>query len=289
MYNSLSNIQKHLYSLIKQNNPEYLQQSINEEIGVAEAKKEEKWDWRKHSREENKAQGLKVQQERDMKGRVMDDNFVFTRPKAENYYSTISKVSGSPSKHAEVARNKAETNLETGNELDTNDLFYLQKIGKGASKNVTFVDQLGTRFSALSSSGYKKTPKDLELYHLYHSGAKKPSERQSYELPKPTSTNPYADPERFDVSDKKISSMYQITHRYFEKATGERYDARNPAHQKSLLKLNSSYPNNIRYYLKGNSNDDIEQDNSPSDSDNSDKQTLDLTGKSVNSKVSRIA
>lgn len=31
MYNSLSNIQKHLYSLIKQNNPEYLQQSINEE------------------------------------------------------------------------------------------------------------------------------------------------------------------------------------------------------------------------------------------------------------------
>ena len=31
MYNSLSNIQKHLYSLIQQNNPEYLQQSINEE------------------------------------------------------------------------------------------------------------------------------------------------------------------------------------------------------------------------------------------------------------------
>ena len=31
MYNSLSNIQKHLYSLIKQNNPEYLQQSINED------------------------------------------------------------------------------------------------------------------------------------------------------------------------------------------------------------------------------------------------------------------
>ena len=31
MYNSLSNIQKHLYSLIQQNHPEYLQQSINEE------------------------------------------------------------------------------------------------------------------------------------------------------------------------------------------------------------------------------------------------------------------
>lgn len=32
MYNSLSNIQKHLYSLIKQNNPEYLQQSTRQNI-----------------------------------------------------------------------------------------------------------------------------------------------------------------------------------------------------------------------------------------------------------------
>ena len=35
MYNSLSNIQKHLYSLIQQNNPEYLQQSIRQNIKEA--------------------------------------------------------------------------------------------------------------------------------------------------------------------------------------------------------------------------------------------------------------
>ena len=35
MYNSLSNIQKHLYSLIQQNNPEYLQQSTRQNIKEA--------------------------------------------------------------------------------------------------------------------------------------------------------------------------------------------------------------------------------------------------------------
>ena len=77
MYNSLSNIQKHLYSLIQQNNPEYLQQSIRQNIKedvntevtavTKEEKKEEYWDWRKHSSAENKAHGLQVQQQRDRK------------------------------------------------------------------------------------------------------------------------------------------------------------------------------------------------------------------------------
>ena len=41
MYSSLSNIQKHLYSLIKQNNPEYLQQSIRQNIKEARSWKDE--------------------------------------------------------------------------------------------------------------------------------------------------------------------------------------------------------------------------------------------------------
>jgi hypothetical protein len=256
MYSSLSNIQKHLYSLIKQNNPEYLQQSINEDLGVVEVKKEdkkeEKWDWRKHSREENKAQGLKVQQERDMQGRVVAPKVRGgTRPKAVNYYSTISKVSGSPLKHAEVAQNKTFRNLVKGDDLDANDLFYLQ---------------------------YQKklSPEAIEKNHKTYGGSQK-----SYNLPKPTSTDPYADPKLFDVSDKKISSMYGVTYRDFEKATGERYDARNPTHQKSFFDLNSS-PDYVNNYWKIDPKDYEE-------SDNSDKQTLDLTGKSVNSKVSRIA
>jgi hypothetical protein len=122
----------------------------------------------------------------------------------------------------------------------------------------------------------KLSPEAIEKNHKTYGGSQK-----SYNLPKPTSTDPYADPKLFDVSDKKISSMYGVTYRDFEKATGERYDARNPTHQKSFFDLNSS-PDYVNNYWKIDPKDYEE-------SDNSDKQTLDLTGKSVNSKVSRIA
>jgi hypothetical protein len=174
------------------------------------------WNWRNHTREENIEQGRKVQKQRDMRGRVIDPTVrpdadgLRTRPKSANYYSTKDRISGGPSAHAAAARNKANTNLEQGKELDANDLFYLQ---------------------------YQRefSPGDIANMHKQAGGS-----QQSYALPKAKSTDPNADPTLFDVSDKKISPAYWVTYQDFEKATGERYDARNPKHRQTFFDLNSS-------------------------------------------------
>jgi hypothetical protein len=169
------------------------------------------WNWRNHTREENIEQGRKVQKQRDMQGRVADPTKVGrTRPKPANYYSTKDRISGGPSAHAAAARDKANTNLEQGKELDANDLFYLQ---------------------------YQRefSPGDIAHMHKQAGGS-----QQSYALPKAKSTDPNADPTLFDVSDKKISPAYWVTYQDFEKATGERYDARNPKHRQTFFDLNSS-------------------------------------------------
>ena len=169
------------------------------------------WNWRNHTPEENIEQGRKVQKQRDMQGRVADPTRVGrTRPKPANYYSTKDRISGGPSAHAAAARDKANTNLEQGKELDANDLFYLQ---------------------------YQRefSPEDIAHMHKQAGGS-----QQSYALPKAKSTDPNADPTLFDVSDKKISPAYWVTYQDFEKATGERYDARNPKHRQTFFDLNSS-------------------------------------------------
>jgi hypothetical protein len=173
------------------------------------------WNWRNHTREENIEQGRKVQKQRDMQGRVADPTMVGrTRPKPANYYSTKDRIrSGGPSwLHAGDARAKAQTNLMQGKELDANDLFYLQY-------------QHERKFS----------PEDIAIMHKEAGGS-----QQSYALPKAKSTDPNADPTLFDVSDKKISPAYWVTYQDFEKATGERYDARNPKHRQTFFDLNSS-------------------------------------------------
>lgn len=174
-------------------------------------KPEPNWNWRNQTREENIEQARKVQKERDMKGRVADPTRVGrTRPKPAEYYSTKDGISGGPSAHAAAARNKAITNLEQGKELDANDLFYLQ---------------------------YQREFSPGDIAHMHKQGG---GSQQSYNLPKASSTDPNADPALFYVSDKKISPAYWVTHKDFEKATGERYDARNAKHRQLFFDLNSS-------------------------------------------------
>ena len=183
------------------------------ETNTDKDKPEPNWNWRNYTREENIEQGRKVQKERDMQGRVADPTRVGrTRPNPADYYSTKDGISGSPSAHAAAARDKANTNLEQGKELDANDLFYLQYQHDG-----------------------KFSPGDIARMHKQAGGS-----QQSYDLPKASSTDPNADPSLFDVSDKKISPAYWVTHKDFEKATGERYDARNAKHRQLFFDLNSS-------------------------------------------------
>lgn len=188
--------------------PELLQ---TPQVATNDEKPEANWNWRAHTREENIEQGRKVQKERDMQGRVADPTRVGrTRPKPAEYYSTKDRISGGPSAHAAAARIKAETNLEQGKELDANDLFNLQYM-RGFS------------------------PEDIASRHKQSGGS-----QQSYTLPKATSTDPNADPSLFDVSDKRISPTYWVTHKDFEKATGERYDPRNAKHRQLFFDLNAS-------------------------------------------------
>lgn len=188
--------------------PELLQ---TPQVATNDEKPEANWNWRAHTREENIEQGRKVQKERDMQGRVADPTRVGrTRPKPAEYYSTKDRISGGPSAHAAAARDKANTNLEQGKELDANDLFYLQ---------------------------YQREFSPGDIAHMHKQAG---ALEQSYTLPKASSTDPNADPSLFDVSDKKISPAYWVTYKDFEKATGERYDARNAKHRQLFFDLNSS-------------------------------------------------
>lgn len=178
------------------------------------------WNWKAQTREENIAHGREVRAAQDAKDRTAKTDRVSGRStSASTYYSTKDGISGTPTEHAEAARNKTLDKLDKGKELDANDLFYLQ-YGIG--------------------SGNNWSPEQIADYHKKAGGSQK-----SYELPKATSTDPNADPSVFNTSDKKISPMYWVTHSDFETATGERYDARNAKHRQLFFDLNSSGESNV--------------------------------------------
>lgn len=148
------------------------------------------------------------------------------KPRRAEYYSTKTGISGSPTDHALAARNKAEQKLASGEELDANELFYLQYIGQGANTK----DEKGR----LQTSGTKMSPEEIARTHGYASSV--PQAKQSYTLPSATSISPDSE---LPPTDQRISGMYWPTYKDFFDATGEKYDARNPKHKQLFFDLNS--------------------------------------------------
>jgi len=230
MYNSLSNIQKHLYSLIKQNNPEYLQQSINEEVS-------------ERRRSPNLADVKAGERLADFEGLDQQhaDELRYRRKESQ-------KMRDRNAGYKLDKDGNAEIDQATGEKIEDPILIkrYKEKDRIKDENNATYYN---TRFADIgrkAQAGEEITDKDRADVVMYGIMAKGNAFLDKNVIHVPaiendvTTTVNNSSSSRRSNSNQRISPTYWVTHGDFETATGEKYDVMNAKHRQLFFDLNSS-------------------------------------------------
>ena len=246
MYNSLSNIQKHLYSLIQQNNPEYLQQSIRQNIKEATDTRERPVNYAKPEEGEKLADfaGMDQQHAAELRYRIAERKKIVPPSKEEmatnraekdarmdelrtaHYTALLDRTMDvDPSKHdARTAAQLLMYKIESGQNIKTPEE-QMRDIGMGGALNKnknqeTREENLRSLQNGADPSPFAAKFRDMsasEMGTISAAAAKKEADKIR--------------------GDKPISPFYRMTRNEFKSTLGRDFDESGGANTDNMRAL----------------------------------------------------